>query len=146
MDKKSISLILLIILASVLAFDFYIVSQNKTPSAPAPTQKAIASIPPIATSGPRAADPNVKVQYNQENPKVDIRNYAANPSTLTIKKNTIVTWTNYDSDPHQIVGDKWKSWALKEKETFSQAFETVGSFPYKDPQSPQLNGVIIVEE
>lgn len=147
MDKKIISIILVLILASVLVFDFYMVSQNNTPSSsPSPTQKANSSLPPVATSGPRAENTQEKVQYNPVVPRVDIRNYSTNPSTLTIKVNTIVTWTNYDKDTHQIVGDKWKSRVLKENETFSQAFEKTGSFPYKDPQNPQLNGVIIVEQ
>jgi plastocyanin len=141
---KVVSASLLVILIAVLAFDFYIVSQNKTPL-PTPVNKIVASIPPIATSGPREITKE-KVQYNPVIPKIDIRNFATNPSTLTIKKNTIVTWTNFDKDTHQIVGDKWKSRVLKENDTFSQAFEKSGSFPYKEPQSPQLNGFIVVEE
>ena len=143
---KVISASLLVILIAVLAFDFYIVNNKKSTPSPTPSQEILNSIPTVATSGPRAVEATAKVQYNPVIPKVDIRNFAANPSSLTIKKNTIVTWTNFDKDTHQIVGDKWKSRSLKENETFSQAFEKSGSFPYKDPSSPQLNGVIIVEE
>lgn len=139
---KVISVILLIILIGFVALDFSILNKREANSTPIPANPPLPSIVPT-TDSPREIKKDVKIQY--QSAKVEIKNFTAIPNLLTVKINTIVTFINFDNDPHQIVGDKWKTRPLKKGESSSQAFEKVGNFPYKDPASPQLTGIIVVE-
>lgn len=138
---KAVTALLILILFSVIALNVYTIRQQEPKPTPIP-QPPLPSVVPT-TDSPREVIKDTTIEYKKA--QVEIKNFTAIPNTLTIKTNTTVTWTNFDKDPHQIVGDKWKSYVMKENDKFSQSFEKPGNFLYKDPSSPQLNGVIIVE-
>ncbi|MDQ7814370.1 MAG: cupredoxin domain-containing protein [Patescibacteria group bacterium] len=68
------------------------------------------------------------------------------PPSLTVKKGTLVTWTNTDSSLHRIVGNGWQSQDLKYQESYQRVFSTVGSFDYGCGIYPVMNGTINVIE
>lgn len=77
------------------------------------------------------------------------------PSTLLVKQNTRIIWTNTDGSLHQIASNSQteakslgnlKSEILNTAQTYSYTASTAGSFAYHDPMQPTLNGTIVVEK
>lgn len=62
---------------------------------------------------------------------INIKNYAFDPSTITIAKGTTVTWTNSDSVPHTITSDSFDSGSISPGGTFSHGFNQPGTFVYR---------------
>lgn len=80
---------------------------------------------------------------------VSIRNYQFDPASLIIKKGQTVAWTNYDAAPHVIAGDAdgWVAGpAMKQGDTYSHTFDTVGTFAYHCAIHPGMRGTIVVTE
>lgn len=67
------------------------------------------------------------------------------PTTETIKKGSTVTWINQDSDTHTVTGNGWGSGQLQYAGTYSNTFNTVGSYDYHDTNHPVMQGTINVE-
>ena len=87
------------------------------------------------------ADPN----------SISIKGFAFNPSKLTIKKGTKVTWTNNDDARHDITptggaNDFVASKLLSQGESYEFTFNTVGTYTYKCSPHPYMKGTIEVTE
>ncbi len=79
---------------------------------------------------------------------VEIKNFAFNPSTLTIKAGETVVWTNMDSVEHGIVSDSGNelgSGVFKNGETYSHTFYVLGTYDYHCSVHTSMKGKIIVE-
>ncbi len=79
---------------------------------------------------------------------VDIKSFAFNPSTLTVKVGTKVTWTNNDSAPHTITSDSdnlLNSTTLSPGQSYSFTFTTPGTSNYHCTIHPSMKGSVIVE-
>lgn len=74
-----------------------------------------------------------------------IKNFSFNPSTLTVKVGTVVTWTNEDSVTHTVESNTFNSGNLKKGDTFQFTFNTVGTFNYNCGPHPAMTGVIVVQ-
>jgi len=83
-----------------------------------------------------------------------IKNFAFNPSELTIKAGTTVTWVNQDSAPHMVASDPHPahtdlpglvSGTLAQGQTYSFTFDKPGTFGYHCHIHPSMTGRIIVE-
>jgi amicyanin len=82
---------------------------------------------------------------------VTISNFAYNPSNITIKKGSTVTWTNNDSTQHDIhpdnPSDEFKQSSLLSKgDTYSVTFNTVGTFSYFCSPHDYMKGSVTVNE
>ena len=76
------------------------------------------------------------------------------PKLIELKQGTTVTWTNYDSSPHQVSSDPYpsndklsslNSLALAANDSFSYTFNTKGTFTYHDNLNPfKLLGTVVV--
>lgn len=77
-----------------------------------------------------------------------IEDYTFKPATLTVKKGTIVTWTNKDIAKHTITGDAGgpKSELFGQRQTYGYTFDTVGTFPYHCEPHPYMKGTVEVVE
>jgi plastocyanin len=64
--------------------------------------------------------------------QVKIANFTFDPSTLTVKAGTTVTWINADDIPHVVSekDGKFRSSALDTDDKFSQTFSTAGAVEY----------------
>jgi plastocyanin len=93
------------------------------PPTAAPTAVAPTAIP--ATDVPTSAPAGTEV-------KVQIADFAFNPSTLEIKVGTTVTWTNEDSATHTVTADdgSFTSGSLKQGQSFSFTFTQAGTYAY----------------
>ncbi len=79
---------------------------------------------------------------------VAIDNFTFNPTALTVKAGTTVTWTNKDDIPHGIASSTnafAKSRALDTDQSFSFTFTTPGTYQYFCYVHPHMVGTIVVE-
>jgi plastocyanin len=105
-----------------------------------------------ATNPKRAADSTEPTAVAQ----VSITENGFVPATITVKKGTVVTWTNnHEEVAHQVASnphpthtdlDGLESEGLDEHDKYSFQFNKVGTFSYHDHISPLLGGTVIVEE
>lgn len=80
--------------------------------------------------------------------QVDIQNFAYAPDPVTIPVGGSVTWTNRDSAPHTVTGqdrDVLQSGTLNQGESFTQTFDTPGTYTYFCEFHPNMQGTLIVE-
>ena len=79
---------------------------------------------------------------------ITIKNFTFQPSSLTIKRGTTVTWLNEDSVAHTVTSDDGKfpsSGNLNKAETYQFQFNSPGSFDYHCSPHPFMKGKINVE-
>lgn len=126
--KNSIIIVVVIILGLGA---YYLFSKNSSPLPLAPT--ALVSNTP-ETPAPSSAT-------------VSIKNFSFNPTTMTVKTGTKVTWTNNDSVPHTVTSDSGNllnSLTLSPGQSFSFTFANAGSINYHCKIHPMMKGGIIV--
>jgi plastocyanin len=76
-----------------------------------------------------------------------VSHFMFQPTTLTIKAGSTVTWVNRDEEPHTIVSATglFRSGALDTDGTFSFRFEKPGTYPFVCSIHPQMTGTILVQ-
>lgn len=95
-------------------------------------------------SGNAAGDSVLAGQKNN----VELKGFAFNPRSLTIKKGESVTWTNMDSVAHTVTSDSGSeisSPSLPTGESYSHTFNAAGTYTYHCTPHPSMKGTIIVE-
>lgn len=119
-EMKKILLILLIILLTLTVYGCQTKTVNKKPS----EQKE--------SSGQN---------------KIEIKDLAFEPDTITVSKGTKVTWTNNDSVDHTVTADdgSFDSGTLGVGKTFSYTFNKTGSLSYKCTIHPSMTGTVKVK-
>jgi plastocyanin len=81
--------------------------------------------------------------------KIEIKDFAFNPKTITVKSGEKITWINRDEEPHTVVSvDKQfkKSSALDTDQEFTITAGTPGTYSYFCSVHPKMIGTIIVEK
>jgi len=78
-----------------------------------------------------------------------IKNFAFDPSSLTVKSGAMVKWTNHDGTTHTIISDTgspvaFSSDSLATGESYSFTFNQPGSYMYHCSIHPSMQGTIIV--
>ena len=76
---------------------------------------------------------------------VTIKDFEFQPSTITIKAGSIVTWLNRDSASHKIKFPKSSSPDLKYGDSYDEQFDQVGTFEYICATHPSMKGKVVVE-
>jgi plastocyanin len=79
-----------------------------------------------------------------------IKNFAFDPSALTVKAGTAVTWTNLDGAPHTIVSDTgspapFSSDTLQTGASYAFTFTQAGTYTYHCSIHPSMKGTIFVQ-
>lgn len=99
------------------------------------------------TSAPRATPVTTPpaTAINNNSDAINIENFAFNPSVITIKKDSTITWTNNDTVPHAIKSADFNSETLTKGQSFSFTFNQTGTFNYICSIHPAMTGQIIVE-
>lgn len=82
---------------------------------------------------------------------VEIKDFAFNPATITVKKGTKVTWTNQDTAKHDVTPDKESndfkgSELLAKGEKYEFIFNKTGTYTYHCTPHPHMKGTVIVTE
>ena len=81
--------------------------------------------------------------------RIEIKDFAFNPQTLTVKSGEKVTWINRDDEPHTIVSVEKqfkKSTALDTDQEFTITAGTPGTYSYFCSVHPKMTGTIVVEK
>lgn len=90
-------------------------------------------------------------ENNTNSPKtysVEIKSFAFNPATLTIKIGDSITWTNKDSVRHTVTSDSGSelgSQQFSNGQTYSHTFTQAGTYNYHCALHSSMKAKIIVE-
>jgi len=79
---------------------------------------------------------------------VEIADFAFGPDTVTIPVGGSITWTNNDSAPHTATAmdrEVLQSGTLNQGDSFTQVFDTPGTYEYFCEFHPNMSGAIVVE-
>ncbi len=78
--------------------------------------------------------------------EVWIQNMAFSPSTITVTAPVTIKWTNKDGIAHTVTSNTglFDSGNMGGGSTFSQLFDTPGSYPYHCTIHPDMTGTVIV--
>jgi plastocyanin len=80
--------------------------------------------------------------------KIEIKDFAFNPKTLTVKSGEKVTWINRDEEPHTVVSVEKqfkKSPPLDTDQEFTVTAGAPGTYTYFCSVHPKMTGIIVVE-
>ena len=98
-----------------------------------------------------AADPAAAPQSagNAHPDKVVISNFTFEPSTLTVRAGTVLTWVNEDDAPHTVIGtdaeSPIKSQPLDTGDRYSITLTKPGTYHYFCSLHPHMTGTVIVD-
>src|SRR5437667_4196329 len=91
-------------------------------------------------------DPNVTTTKQN---RIEIKDFAFNPQTITVKSGEKVTWINRDEEPHTVVSVEKqfkKSTALDTDQEFTVVAGSPGTYGYFCSVHPKMTGTIIVKQ
>ena len=79
--------------------------------------------------------------------RVEIKDFAYQPETLTVRTGTTVTWINHDDELHTVTASagRFASPGLEHDETFFQRFAEAGTYTYFCALHPRMTATIIVQ-
>ncbi|MFN8484158.1 MAG: plastocyanin/azurin family copper-binding protein [Anaerolineae bacterium] len=114
-------------------------------------QSAAVTATPTATGAAGTATPTATATATSETcltgtVDVAIRNFAFDPTPITVCQGATVRWTNFDTAPHTSTSDTgvWDSGILSTNQSFSFTFNTLGEFPYHCTVHPGMHGRVRV--
>lgn len=130
------AVIILIVIVAVLIIGgglFFVLNSKKTATAPNST----ATTPANSENSTGST-----VITNQ----VNIKDMAFTPDSITVAKGTKVTWVNNDGAAHTVTADdgSFNSGNLTNSKSFSQTFNTPGTYKYHCTLHSGMTGVVIV--
>ncbi len=79
--------------------------------------------------------------------RIEIKDFAFNPKSITVKSGDKVTWINRDEEPHTIVSVEKqfkKSTALDTDQEFTITAGAPGTYSYFCSVHPKMTGTIVV--
>jgi plastocyanin len=107
-----------------------------------PSEMASAGAESAQEAPPAAADASAEAAA------VSIKGFAFNPPEITVPAGGSVTWTNEDNAPHTATGldrDALQSGAIAFGESYTQTFDTAGTYEYFCEFHPNMEGSIVVQ-
>lgn len=149
--KKTIIIIAIVIIVAIGAYYFFSGnSSSQAPINPPQTNTSPAlNNPSINTPSPTVPVSSAPANPASSNITVSIKNFSFNPSAVTIKAGTKVTWVNNDSAPHTITSDSGNllnSGTLSPGQSFSFTFTNIGAANYHCSIHPAMKGGVIVAQ
>jgi len=76
---------------------------------------------------------------------VEMSGLSFSPSSVEIAVGGTVTWTNKEGVAHTVIGPDWGSGTIPQDGTFSQTFDTAGTFEYVCSIHPSMVGTVVVK-
>ena len=79
--------------------------------------------------------------------KIVVKDFMFNPTPLTVKTGSTVTWTNMDDEPHTVVSDtgEFKSGGMDTNESFTHKFDKPGTYHFTCSIHPRMVGTVVVQ-
>jgi 3',5'-cyclic AMP phosphodiesterase CpdA len=89
---------------------------------------------------------NATASAGAEGHHIVLDNFRFSPAATTVPAGVIVTWTNRDDVPHNIVSTerKFASAVLDTDQQFSHRFDAPGTYPYFCSLHPKMTGQVVV--
>jgi plastocyanin len=84
-----------------------------------------------------------------KNNTIEIKDFAFNPKTITVKSGEKITWINRDEEPHTVVSVEKqfkKSQALDTDDKFTITAGAPGTYTYFCSVHPKMTGTIVIEK
>ena len=81
--------------------------------------------------------------------RIEIKDFAFNPQTITVKSGEKITWINRDEEPHTVVsvGKKFpRSSGLDTDQEYAITAGAPGTYEYFCSVHPKMTGTIVVEK
>src|SRR5215510_15094801 len=81
--------------------------------------------------------------------KIEIKDFAFNPQTITVKSGEKISWINHDEEPHTVVSVEKqfkKSSALDTDQEFTILAGAPGTYSYFCSVHPKMTGTIVVKQ
>ena len=97
----------------------------------------------VARGGEMKNDASTSSEQN----RIEIKDFAFNPQTITVKSGEKVTWINRDEEPHTVVSVEKqfkKSTALDTDQEFTITAGAPGTYTYFCSVHPKMTGTIVV--
>src|SRR3984893_7155130 len=84
---------------------------------------------------------------NLDMAKIVVKDFMFNPTPLTVKTGSTVTWTNKDDEPHTVVSDtgEFKSGGMDTNESFTHKFDKPRTYHFTGSIHPRIVGMIVVQ-
>lgn len=76
---------------------------------------------------------------------VGIRDFAFHPGTLTVKKGTVVTFSNKDGVSHTATSGSFDTGKIKPGKSVSIRFKRKGTFAFHCKIHPDMHGKVVVD-
>ncbi len=141
---KKIGVVLIVLVVGFVTY--YLVFSPGTSIAPDYSPKPLPTVPSTtAESQVQTAAPTPTPAAS--NVTVHIKNFAFNPSALSVKTGTKVTWVNDDNAPHTVTSDSGNlldSVTLATGQSFSYTFTDSGNISYHCGVHKNMRGVVAV--
>ena len=99
----------------------------------------------FAIAGEMKNDDNASGKQN----RIEIKDFAFNPQTITVKSGEKITWVNKDEEPHTVVSVEKqfkKSPALDTDDSYTVTAGAPGTYNYFCSVHPKMTGTIVVEK
>ena len=79
--------------------------------------------------------------------KIVAKDFIFNPTPLTVRAGSTVTWINLDDEPHSVVSDTgaFKSGGMDTNERFSFKFDKPGTYHFTCSIHPRMVGTVVVQ-
>ena len=139
MNNKYI--IAVVVLVVVGAGIYFLTNQNPGSNTPTSNSNSTPSSASNETSTPKTTPAPV---INEVVHNISIMNFAFVPSSITVRKGETIVWTNKDTTPHTVTGGDLKSNPLNQGQTYSFAYDRVGTFTYHCSIHPSMTGTVTV--
>ena len=80
-------------------------------------------------------------------PRILIKDFMFQPTTLTVAAGSVVIWSNADDEPHTVTSDSglFRSGAMDTNESFSYKFDKPGTYRFVCSIHPKMIGTIVVK-
>jgi plastocyanin len=101
---------------------------------------------PTASMAPMAMSPAPSAAPVASATAVTISGFAFGPVSISVPAGSTVTWTNQDATAHTVTADdgSFDSGSLAQGATFSQTFDTPGTYTYHCAIHSSMTGTITV--
>lgn len=140
-------LIVVLVVVIVVGGAYYLMSNTSSKGTPTYTPLPTEQSSTIPTETPVVSVSITPETSVTSNVTIEIKNFAFNPSLLTVKKGTKVTWVNNDSAPHAVNSDSGNllnSGTIAPGQSFSFTFNGIGTTAYHCSLHPTMKGSIVV--
>jgi plastocyanin len=79
--------------------------------------------------------------------KILVKDFTFNPTLMTVKAGSTVTWTNMDDEPHTVTSDTglFRSGGMDTNDSFSFKFDKPGTYHITCSIHPGMVGTVVVQ-